>query len=157
MILPGEGRRRLTESSDDIICKIFKVHSDRAARNRCLAKAVDRCLHKNICQTKTAPCIADGKPVLRISAVLCIENCGFCAEYFLFSFDSLSRTSNAESIFEIPVAAATPATPMRSAITKNRLSPTFATPEKVSARNGYLLSPRARSTAEPKSQSRRNG
>lgn len=97
---------------------------------------------KILAKQNTAPCTADGIPVFRISPVSLRENRSLGdSGYARFSFISRRNTISAESILEMPVAVATPATPMRNTITKNRLSPTLATPEKTKAKKGYRLSP----------------
>ena len=48
VVLAREGRRRLTESGDDVIGEVLKIHSDGAPRDSRLAEAVDRCLHEDV-------------------------------------------------------------------------------------------------------------
>ena len=106
---------------------------------------------KILAKQNTAPCTADGIPVFRISPVSLRENRSLGdSGYARFSFISRRNTISAESILEMPVAVATPATPMRNTITKNRLSPTLATPEKTKAKKGGKVTLKNMETGEQK-------
>ena len=59
-------------------------------------------------------------------------------------------TSASARYCETTVAIATPATPSRQTITKNRFSSTLTVPETDRKKNGFFVSPKARSTAAQK-------
>ena len=60
-------------------------------------------------------------------------------------------STSASAIYcEITVAMATPATPRRQTITKNRFSSTLTEPEMDRKKNGFFVSPKARRTAAQK-------
>lgn len=111
-------------------------------------RLTDACT-KMFAKQNTAPCMAEGIPVFRTLHAMRGEKVPL-RSVSRSSASCLSRcsTSSAESSVERSVAMATPATPMRSTITKNRLSPTFASPDSSSAKKGYRLSPRARRAAD---------
>lgn len=65
VILAGKGGSCLTESSNHVIGKIFKVHGNGTACNCRRAKAVHR--GKILAKQNTAPWMAEGIPTLRIA------------------------------------------------------------------------------------------
>lgn len=67
VILAGKGGSCLTESSNHVIGKIFKVHGNGTACNCRRAKAVHRGLYKDMAKQNTAPWMAEGIPTLRIA------------------------------------------------------------------------------------------
>ncbi len=52
MILSDKGSSRLSKGSNDIVSKIFKIHSHGTAGNGGFAEGVNRGLHENICKAK---------------------------------------------------------------------------------------------------------
>ena len=66
-------------------------------------------------------------------------------------------TSTAQTMLEITVASATPATLMSHAATNKKLSPTLSTPVIKSVISARLVSPTLRKIAAPKSNTIKNG
>ena len=80
-----------------------------------------------------------------------------CILYGSFSFRSRSIISRALIALAMPVAIATPSTPIFSTMTKNRLSMALATPATTRMYKGRLVSPMLRSMAAPKLKMRKKG
>ena len=107
----------------------------------------------------TIPCSPAGMPIISIllSSVQCNLASLMCILYGSFSFCSRSMISRALIAFAMPVAMATPSTPIFKTITKKRFSMALATPATTRMYKGRLVSPMLRRIAAPKLKIRKKG
>ena len=98
------------------------------------------------------PCIPAGIPILsiRLNSTLWIFILSKCSLYGSFSLRNSLIIKVALTALAIPVATATPATPIWKYITNNRFNMVFTMPAAIRIYRGRRVSPILRSMAAPK-------